>query len=417
MTTQAGALPHIKVLDLSRVLAGPWCTQMLADLGADVVKVERPGAGDDTRHWGPPFLQDAQGQDTSQATYFTACNRNKRSVAIDMAQPEGQALIRQMALQSDVLVENFKVGGLAQYGLDYASLKALNPRLIYCSVTGFGQDGPYAPRAGYDLMIQAMSGMMSITGRADDQPGGGPLRVGVALTDLFTGVYACSAILAAIEVRHRTGEGQHIDMALLDVGMAILANQAAGFLNTGAVPGRMGNSHPSLAPYQDFPTADGAMLLAIGNDGQFARFCQAAGHPEWAADARYASNTLRVQHRSALISAMEAVTCTRSTADWIALLEDKAVPCGAINDIGQAFADAQVQARGLKLNQPLAPATIDTTAIESIASVASPLRLSGTPTVLHRAPPMLGEHTDEVLAGLGLAADVVAGLRAQGVVS
>jgi formyl-CoA transferase len=417
MTTQAGALPHIKVLDLSRVLAGPWCTQMLADLGADVVKVERPGAGDDTRHWGPPFLQDAQGQDTSQATYFTACNRNKRSVAIDMAQPEGQALIRQMALQSDVLVENFKVGGLAQYGLDYASLKALNPRLIYCSVTGFGQDGPYAPRAGYDLMIQAMSGMMSITGRADDQPGGGPLRVGVALTDLFTGVYACSAILAAIEVRHRTGEGQHIDMALLDVGMAILANQAAGFLNTGAVPQRMGNSHPSLEPYQDFPTADGAMLLAIGNDGQFARFCQAAGHPEWAADARYASNTLRVQHRSALISAMEAVTRTRSTADWIALLEDKAVPCGDINDIGQAFADAQVQARGLKLNQPLAPATIDTTAIESIASVASPLRLSATPPVLHRAPPMLGEHTDEVLAGLGLAADVVSGLRAQGVVS
>jgi crotonobetainyl-CoA:carnitine CoA-transferase CaiB-like acyl-CoA transferase len=417
MTTQAGALPHIKVLDLSRVLAGPWCTQMLADLGADVVKVERPGAGDDTRHWGPPFLQDAQGQDTSQATYFTACNRNKRSVAIDMAQPEGQALIRQMALQSDVLVENFKVGGLAQYGLDYASLKALNPRLIYCSVTGFGQDGPYAPRAGYDLMIQAMSGMMSITGRADEVPGGGPLRVGVALTDLFTGVYACSAILAAIEVRHRTGEGQHIDMALLDVGMAILANQAAGFLNTGAVPQRMGNSHPSLAPYQDFPTADGAMLLAIGNDGQFARFCQAAGHPEWATDARYASNTLRVQHRSVLIPAMEAVTRTRSTADWIALLEDKAVPCGAINDIGQAFADAQVQARGLKLNQALAPATIDTTAIESIASVASPLRLSATPPVLHRAPPMLGEHTDEVLAGLGLAADVVAGLRAQGVVS
>jgi formyl-CoA transferase len=240
--------------------------------------------------------------------------------------------------------------------------------------------------------------------------------VGVALTDLFTGVYACSGILAAIEVRHRTGEGQHIDMALLDVGMAILANQAAGFLNTGAVPQRMGNSHPSLAPYQDFPTADGAMLLAIGNDGQFARFCQAAGHPEWATDARYASNTLRVKHRSALIPAMEAVTRTRSTADWIALLEDKAVPCGAINDIGQAFADAQVQARGLKLNQALAPAVIDGTAIESIASVASPLRLSATPPVLHRAPPMLGEHTDEVLAGLGLAADVVAGLRAKGVV-
>ena len=417
MTTSPnqGALPYIKVLDLSRVLAGPWCTQMLADLGADVVKVERPGAGDDTRHWGPPFLQDAQGQDTQQATYFTACNRNKRSVAIDMAQPEGQALIRQMALQSDVLVENFKVGGLAQYGLDYTSLRALNPRLIYCSITGFGQDGPYAPRAGYDLMIQAMSGMMSITGRADEVPGGGPLRVGVALTDLFTGVYACSAILAAIEVRHRTGEGQHIDMALLDVGMAILANQAGGFLNTGAVPQRMGNSHPSLAPYQDFPTADGAMLLAIGNDGQFARFCQAAGHPEWATDARYACNTLRVQHRSVLIPAMEAVTRTRSTADWIALLEDKAVPCGAINDIGQAFADAQVLSRALRVSQPLSPATTTQSHIESIASVASPLRLGATPPVLHQAPPMLGEHTDEVLAELGLAAEVVAGLRAQGV--
>ena len=411
------ALPHIRVLDLSRVLAGPWCTQMLADLGADVVKVERPGAGDDTRHWGPPFLQDAQGQPTDQATYFTACNRNKRAVAIDMAQPEGQALIRQMALQSDVLVENFKVGGLAQYGLDYASLKALNPRLIYCSVTGFGQDGPYAPRAGYDLMIQAMSGMMSITGRADDQPGGGPLRVGVALTDLFTGVYACSAILAALEVRHRTGVGQHIDMALLDVGMAILANQAAGFLNTGAVPQRQGNSHPSLAPYQDFPTSDGAMLLAIGNDGQFARFCEAAGHPEWAADARYASNTLRVKHRGDLIPAMEAVTRTRSTADWIALLEDKAVPCGPINDIGQAFADEQVLARNLKLNQPLAPAAIEKTAIKSIASVASPLRLSDTPPVLHRAPPLLGEHTDEVLSALGIDAAAVAALRERGVVA
>ena len=416
MNVNQGALPHIKVLDLSRVLAGPWCTQMLADLGADVVKVERPGAGDDTRHWGPPFLQDAQGQDTQQATYFTACNRNKRSVAIDIARPEGQALIRQMALQSDVLVENFKVGGLAQYGLDYTSLKVLNPRLVYCSITGFGQDGPYAPRAGYDLMIQAMSGMMSITGRADEVPGGGPLRVGVALTDLFTGVYACSAILAAIEVRHRTGEGQHIDMALLDVGMAILANQAGGFLNTGAVPQRMGNSHPSLAPYQDFPTADGAMLLAIGNDGQFARFCQAAGHPEWATDARYASNTLRVQHRSVLIPAMEAATRTRSTAAWIALLEDKAVPCGAINDIGQAFADEQVLSRALRVSQPLSPATTKQSHIESIASVASPLRLGATPPVLHRAPPMLGEHTDEVLAGLGLAADAVAGLRAQGVV-
>jgi len=413
---QDGALPHIKVLDLSRVLAGPWCTQMLADLGADVIKIEKPGDGDDTRHWGPPFLQDAQGNATEHATYFTACNRNKRSVTIDMAQPEGQALIKQMALQSDVLVENFKVGGLAKYGLDYESLKALNPRLIYCSITGFGQDGPYAERAGYDLMIQAMTGMMDITGRADGTPGGGPQRVGVALTDLFTGVYACSAILAALEVRHRTGVGQRIDMALLDVGMAILANQAAGFLNTGKVPQRQGNSHPSLAPYQDFPTLDGAMLLAIGNDGQFARFCEAAGQPQWAQDARYASNTLRVTHRDTLIPAMEAVTRTRTTAQWVALLEDKAVPCGPINSVGQAFGDAQVVAREIKVNQPLALAGKAQTAIESIATVASPLRLQGTPPVLHRPPPVLGEHTAEVLAGLGLDAARIAALRAGGVV-
>jgi formyl-CoA transferase len=403
-------------LDLSRVLAGPWCTQMLADLGADVIKVERPGAGDDTRHWGPPFLKDAQGKDTDQATYFTACNRNKRAMTLDMAKPEGQALILKMAAQSDVLVENFKVGGLKQYGLDYESLKAVNPRLIYCSVTGFGQDGPYAERAGYDLMIQAMSGMMSITGEADGQPGGGPMRVGVALIDVFTGVYATSAILAALEVRHRTGEGQHIDMALLDVGMAILANQAAGFLNTGKVPQRQGNSHPSLAPYQSFPTQDGAMLLAIGNDGQFARFCEAAGQPGWAQDPRFTTNTLRVKNREALIPAMQVQTRTRSTADWIALLEDKAVPCGPINDMGQAFSDTQVLARGLKIEQTLTPQAMAQTSVASINSVASPLRLTATPPVLRRAPPVLGEHTDDVLQELGLDAAAVAELRRLGVV-
>lgn len=412
----AGALPHIKVLDLSRVLAGPWCTQMLADLGADVIKVERPGEGDDTRHWGPPFLQDAQGSSTRHATYFTACNRNKRSVTIDMAKPAGQDLIRQMALHSDVLVENFKVGGLAKYGLDYESLKALNPRLIYCSITGFGQDGPYAQRAGYDLMIQAMSGMMSITGKADETPGGGPQRVGVALTDLFTGVYACSAILAAIEVRHRSGQGQYIDMALLDVGMAILANQATGYLNTGRVPERQGNSHPSLAPYQDVPTLDGSMLLAIGNDGQFARFSEAAGEPQWATDPRFASNTLRVENRHALTAGIEAVTRTRTTAQWIALLEDKAVPCGPINRLDQAFADAQVQARGLVVNQPLALEISAQTAIESIATVASPMRMTTTPAVLRRAPPALGEHTAEVMGELGLDAAGIAALREQGVI-
>ncbi len=416
MTTTSAALSHIKVLDLSRVLAGPWCTQMLADMGADVIKVERPGEGDDTRHWGPPFLQDAQGNDTTHATYFTACNRNKRSITIDISKPEGQAIVRKMALQSDVLVENFKVGGLAKYGLDYASLKAVNPRLIYCSITGFGQDGPYAERAGYDLMIQALSGMMDITGRPDGTPGGGPQRVGVALTDLFTGVYACSAILAAIEVRHRTNQGQHIDMALLDVGMAILANQAAGYLNTGKPPQRQGNGHPSLVPYQDFPTADGAMLLAIGNDGQFARFCEAAGKPEWAIDARYATNTHRVENRDSLVQAMESITRQRTTAQWITLLEHKAVPCGPINSVAQAFADEQVAARGLKINQPLALEATAQTAITSIASVASPLRLMDTPPVCVRPPPALGEHTEEVLVSLGLSPSEIAALREQLVV-
>jgi formyl-CoA transferase len=416
MTDKQAALPHLKVLDLSRVLAGPWCTQILADLGADVVKVERPGAGDDTRHWGPPFLKDAQGKETEQAAYFTCTNRNKRSITVDIAKPEGQALIRQLALQSDVLVENFKVGGLAHYGLDYASLKAINPKLIYCSVTGFGQDGPYAERAGYDLMVQAMSGMMSITGRPDGEPGGGPQRVGVALTDIFTGVYAATAILAALEVRHRTGEGQHIDMSLLDVGMAILANQAGGFLNTGQVPQRLGNSHPSLVPYQDMPTLDGAMLLAIGNDGQFARFCAAAGSPELAADERFASNPQRVKHRETLVPLLQQITRTRSTADWIALLEDKAVPCGPINDIGQAFDDEQVKARGLAISQPRSAQAVAQDGIDAITSVASPLRLSATPPVLKRAPPALGEHTAEVLAELGLEAAQIAALRQGGVV-
>lgn len=407
-----GALAGLKVLDLSRVLAGPWCTQILADLGADVIKIERPGVGDDTRAWGPPFLKDAEGRDTNQATYFTACNRNKRSVTIDMATPEGQALLRQMAAQSDIVVENFKTGGLKQYGLDHESLRAANPRLIYCSVTGFGHDGPHASRAGYDLMIQATSGMMSITGRPDDVPGGGPLRVGVALTDLFTGVYASTAILAALEVRHRTGEGQHIDMALLDVGMAILANQASAFLNTGVAPQRQGNSHPSLAPYQDFRTKDGSMLLAIGNNGQFSRFCEAAGHADWASDPRFATNTLRVKHREVLIPQMEAVTRTRTTAEWISLLEDKAVPCGPINDIAQAFEDDQVKARGLAVSLPRDAGD----GIDRIVGVASPLRLQRTPPVLRNAPPALGQHTDEVLAEMGLDEARRAALREAGVV-
>jgi len=389
---------------------------MLADMGADVIKIEKPGDGDDTRHWGPPFLQDAQGNDTTHASYFTTCNRNKRSVTIDIAKPEGQALVRQLALQSDIFVENFKVGGLAHYGLDFASLQAINPRLIYCSITGFGQDGPYAERAGYDLMIQAMSGMMSITGKPEGTPGGTPQRVGVALTDLFTGVYACSAILAAVEARHRTGEGQHIDMSLLDVGVALLANQAAGFLNTGKVPTRQGNTHPSLVPYQDFETADGAMLLAIGNDGQFARFSEVAQHPEWAVDTRFATNTQRVLNREELTQILQTEIRKRTTTDWIALLEHHAVPCGPINTVAQAFDDAQVKARQLVVKQDVAPAAAAKTHTASITSVASPLRLLGTPAVLHRAPPALGEHTDEVLQALGLDAKAIQSLHDKAVV-
>lgn len=409
--SRPSALAGIKVLDLSRVLAGPWCTQMLADLGADVVKVERPVAGDDTRHWGPPFLKDGAGNDTREASYFTACNRNKRSITVDMAHPEGQALLRRMAQEADVVVENFKVGGLAQYGLDYDSLKPLNPRLVYCSITGFGQDGPYAERAGYDLMVQAMCGLMSITGHADGAPGGGPLKVGVAVVDVFTGLYASNAILAALNARDNartgTGEGQYIDMALLDVGMAVLANQAAGYLATGQAPGRAGNIHPSLAPYQDFATSDGNVLLAIGNDGQFARFCAAIGQPGWAQDARFATNTARVQHRAELLALMVPAMRGRTTAAWIALLEDKAVPCGPINTIAQAFDDPQVRARGLRVEMPRDAGD----GIAAVAGVANPMRLSATPVTYRNAPPALGQHTDEVLRELGLDATAIAALR------
>ncbi|NIF86469.1 CoA transferase [Comamonas sp. Tr-654] len=415
-TTPTGALAGIKVLDLSRVLAGPWATQMLADLGADVVKVERPLAGDDTRHWGPPFLKDDAGNDTREASYFMACNRNKRSITVDMAHPEGRALLQRMAQEADVVVENFKTGGLAQYGLDYESLKVLNPRLVYCSITGFGQDGPYAERAGYDLMVQAMCGLMSITGHADGEPGGGPLKVGVAVIDVFTGLYASNAILAALNARDNarngSGQGQYIDMALLDVGMAVLANQAAGFLATGQAPGRAGNTHPSLAPYQDFPTLDGNVLLAIGNDGQFARFCAAIDEQAWAQDARFATNTARVRNRAALLELMKPQMRQRSTADWIALLEDKAVPCGPINTIAQAFEDPQVKARGI---HKTLPSSADH-GISAMATVASPMRLSATPVTYRNAPPALGQHTDEVLLELGLSPDDLTLLRERGAI-
>lgn len=405
----AGALSHIRVLDLSRILAGPWAGQILADLGADVIKVERPGPGDDTRGWGPPWIKDDQGQDTSVASYYLCANRNKRSITVDITQPEGQDIVRRLAAQSDVVLENFKLGGLKQYGLDYDSLKAVNPRLVYCSITGFGQDGPYAPRAGYDFLIQGLGGLMSITGRPDGEPGAGPMKVGVALTDILTGLYATNAVLAALAWREQSGEGQYIDMALLDVQVACLANQAMNYLATGSNPRRMGNAHPSIVPYQDFPTADGHMILAIGNDGQFARFCEVAGRPELAADARFATNRARVENRAELIPLLNEITATRTTTEWIAQLEARAVPCGPINGLAEVFADPQVQARGLAVTMPHPEAG-------EVPLVASPIRLSKTPVEYRRAPPLVGEHTDEILADLGVDAAGIAGLRERGVV-
>ncbi|MFT5644338.1 MAG: crotonobetainyl-CoA:carnitine CoA-transferase CaiB-like acyl-CoA transferase [Janthinobacterium sp.] len=390
-TERSAALAGIKVLDLSRVLAGPLAGQILGDLGADVVKVERPGHGDDTRAWGPPYLTDANGRLTDVAAYFLCANRNKRSVAIDMSQPEGQALVRQLAMHADVVLENFKVGALARYGLDAASLMALNPRLVYCSITGFGQDGPYAARAGYDFLIQGMGGLMSITGAADDEPAAGPQKVGVALTDVMTGLYAAVAVQAALLERGHSGLGQHIDLSLLDVQIAGLVNQASNYLVGGLLPKRMGNSHPSIVPYQDFPTADGDMILAIGNDGQFARFCAAAGHPEWAADERYRTNPQRVANRGELILMLRQTTILRSSAQWIALLEEAGVPCGPINSIEQVFADPHVRARGMRVEVAHPDAGM-------VPLVASPMRFSASPVAYRLPPPALGQHTGEVLA-------------------
>lgn len=385
----AGALSHLRVLDLSRVLAGPWASQMLADLGAEVIKVEHPDRGDDTRSWGPPYLADEAGEAVESA-YFLCTNRNKKSVALDMASPQGQAQIRAIAAQSDILVENFKVGGLARYGLDYASLSSLNPRLIYCSITGFGQTGPYAKRPGYDFMIQGMGGLMSLTGLSDGEEGGGPLKVGVALTDVLTGLHAVAGILAAVAWRDKSGEGQHIDLALLDVQVSCLANQALNYLVTGQSPQRLGNAHPSIVPYQAFPTADGDMILAVGNDSQFASFSRAAGHAQWSLDPRFATNAARVEHRHALVPLLRQTTVQKTTAQWIALLEEANVPCGPINTLEQVFADSHVLARGLRVDLPH-PVT------GTAPGVASPLRLSKTPVQYRHSAPALGADTDEVL--------------------
>ncbi len=394
-----GALSHLKVLDLSRVLAGPWASQMLADMGAEVVKIEHPERGDDTRGWGPPYLEDAQGN-ALESAYFLCANRNKQSVALDMATPQGQEQIRALALQSDVLIENFKVGGLARYGLDYASLSALNPRLIYCSITGFGQTGPYAQRPGYDFMVQGMGGLMSLTGVPDGEDGAGPMKVGVALTDVLTGLHAVSGILAAVAWRERSGEGQHIDLALLDVQVSCLANQAQNYLITGQSPRRLGNAHPSIVPYQSFPTADGEMILAVGNDSQFASFCRVAGRAEWSADPRFATNAERVAHRAELVPLLRQVTVQQDTAAWIEALEKANVPCGPINTLEQVFADPHVQARGLRVDVPHP-------VVGSTPGVASPLRFSKTPVQYRRAAPALGSDNETVLAGLQASAPAI----------
>ena len=413
------ALEGVRVLDLSRVLAGPWCTQTLADLGADVVKVERPArdgvaGGDDTRGWGPPFLRDGAGVETAEAAYYVGTNRNKRSVTIDIASDEGAELVRTLADKADVVVENFKVGDLARRGLDAATLLARNPRLVYCSITGFGQTGPYRERAGYDYAVQGMGGLMSVTGPsraeiADDASGGGPQKVGVAVADLFTGMYAVTAILAALRHRDRTGQGQAIDMALLDSQVAMLANLGAGYLASGVAPQRAGNAHQSIVPYQVFEVADGHLILAVGNDAQFARFCAVAGCSELAGDPRFARNAGRVRHRATLVPLLAALLKLRPRAAWLADLEAAKVPCGPINDLAEVFADAQVRERAMTVEMPHPLAG-------TVRMVASPIKLAATPVRYRRAPPLLGADTDAVLAELGLDATAIAGLRQRGAI-
>jgi crotonobetainyl-CoA:carnitine CoA-transferase CaiB-like acyl-CoA transferase len=413
------ALAGVRVLDLSRVLAGPWCTQTLADLGADVIKVERPdrpGApgGDDTRGWGPPFLRAPDGRETAESAYYLGANRNKRSVTIDIATAEGAELVRTLAESADVLVENFKVGDLARRGLDSAALLQRNPRLVYCSITGFGQTGPYRERAGYDYAVQGMGGLMSVTGPsrteiADDAPGGGPQKVGVAVADLFTGMYATVAILAALRHRERTGQGQAIDMALLDTQVAMLANLGAGYLASGQAPQRAGNAHQNVVPYQVFEVADGHLILAVGNDGQFARFCAIAGCSDLATDPRFARNADRVRNRAVLIPLLAARLKLRPRAAWLADLEAAKVPAGPINDLAEVFADPQVQQRGMTVELPHALAG-------TIRVVASPIKLVETPVQYRRPPPLLGADTDEVLTELGLDRDEIAALRRAGAI-
>jgi crotonobetainyl-CoA:carnitine CoA-transferase CaiB-like acyl-CoA transferase len=395
-------LAGIKVLDLSRVLAGPWCTQLLADLGAEVIKIERPGAGDDTRHWGPPWFGEGQAR---VAAYFLSCNRGKKSAAIDFSKPEGAALVRRLAAEADVIVENFKVGGLEKFGLDAASLRAANPRLVYASITGFGQDGPYADRAGYDYIIQGMGGMMSITGIPDGEPGGGPMRVGVAVVDLFTGMYTAVSILSALFRRERTGEGTHIDMALFDTQLAVLANQVSNALVSGKDPPRQGNTHPNIVPYQLFDAADKPLIIAVGNDRQFAKLAQLCGHPEWATDERFASNAARVANRAEMVGLVAACVRQKSAAEWFDLLDGAGIPAGPINKISEALADVQAQHRQMVRS------------IGGVPQMGSPVRLDGERADADLPPPSLGEHTDEVLRALALGREEIERLKTAGVIA
>ncbi|MBV16508.1 MAG: CoA transferase [Thalassospira sp.] len=405
-----GALSGIRVLDLSRVLAGPWASQTLADLGAEVIKIERPGSGDDTRGWGPPFAKDKAGNDTTEAAYYLTANRGKKSLTVDITKPEGQKIVRNLAAQSDVVLENFKVGGLAKYGLDYTSLAKINPKLVYCSITGFGQDGPYKDRPGYDFMIQGMGGLMSITGAPDEAPGGQPMKVGVAVADIFTGLYATIGILAALRHRDATGEGQYIDLALLDVQTAVLANQAMNYLTTGKAPERLGNAHPNIVPYEAFPSADGYLILAVGNDSQFKSFCEVAGLNDLPADARYATNRSRVANRETLVPMIRRAMVTKTTDEWIAVLEKANVPCGPINTLDRVFDNPQVQHRGMirYLDHPVAG---------KVPTVANPIKFSKTPISGETAAPMLGQHSDEILRKVAdLSDEQIEKLRSAGII-
>lgn len=405
----AGPLSKIRVLDLSRVLAGPWAGQNLADLGAEVIKVERPRVGDDSRAFGPPWVKDRAGNATKDSAYFTSANRGKKSVTVNIAKPAGQVLVRELARACDVLIENYKHGDLARYGLGYEDLRAINPRLVYCSVTGFGQTGPYRERPGYDFMIQGMGGMMSVTGEPDGSPGGGPQRAGVPIADIITGMYASIAICAALASRAETGQGQHLDLALLDSQIALLAYQNTNYFSTGKPPGRIGNLHPNIVPYQPFKSSDGEVIVACGNDNLFRKFCDAAGCPELAADPRFATNGKRVENRAEITRLIQEIFRRRTTAEWLALLEAAGVPNGPINNIAQVFEEPQVQARGVKIE-------LDHAAAGKLPLVSSPMRFSGTPLEYHLPPPLLGEHTDEVLRKLlGKSDAEIATLRAEGV--